>query len=134
MSKNAKDFFIVEVLAIIMSLTPLLLMWLTPRMVGEAMSEELFIFTEGLALYIVFPALSLLMSLIFAFLGMRWFISILAMPCALLFAATTYFPIGWLSVLVFGAAYGVIGMIVAWPVERYKKRKDEDAKYMGRKL
>ncbi len=134
MNKNVRDFLIVEVLAIIMSLVPLLLLWLTPGMVGEPMNEELFLFTEGLALYIVFPALSLILSFICAWLGMRWFVAILTMPCALIFAATTYFAIGWTAVFVYAVAYAIIGMVAAWPAERYKRRKDEDARYIGKKL
>lgn len=134
MNKNARDFFIVEVLAIIMSLVPLLLMWLTPQMTGEAMNEELFVFTEGLALYITYPTLSLLLSFICAWVGMRWFISILTIPCALLFAGTTYFAIGWLGILIYGVIYAVMGTLAAWPVDRYKRRKEADAKYLGKRL
>ena len=134
MSKNTRDFFTVEILAIVMSFVPMLLMWLVPQITDEVANEDMALFIYGAVVYLTYPAFNLLISFMCAWFGVEWYISILSIPCALIFAATTYYPVDLVSVLIYGLVYAAIGAIAAYPMSRYKKRKDADAKYLGKRL
>ncbi len=131
---RTKNIFTVELLALLFSLVPMLLTWLVPRLMGEASQEELFLFVGGATIYIVYPLLSLILSFICSWTGMDWYIAILSVPCAYIFAGITYFPFDIVSMLVYCPIYALLGAAVAFPVSRYKKRKDADARYLGKKL
>ena len=134
MSKNTRDFFTVEILAIILSFVPLLFMWLIPKMTNEAANDDMALFVYGMVVFMTYPALNLLISFLCSWFGINWYISILSAPCALIFAATTYYPVDLLSGVIYCLIYAVLGAAVAFPVSRYKRRKDEDAKYLGKRL
>ena len=123
---------IIEGLAILLSMLPLALMWVLPNMLEEVVGAELELFVGGLSIYILYPALSLVISFICAWFSMEWYIAILSVPCAFFLAAITYFPAAMVDILLFVPGYAAVGALIAWPISRYKKRKSETDRMLGK--
>lgn len=136
MSEKAKKIFIVEMLAIVLSLLPLLMQFVVPLVFGEELNEEMLEFIIGLVIFFVFPAVSILCGFFCALGGMDWISASLPGGIGFFLACITYMTsaVPILNALLFSAVYISLAMLPAYLTQRYKTRREERDKTLGRRL
>ena len=142
MSEKNKRILVVELIAIILSLLPVLLYLVVPTFTptgavvekGSALAEqyepERILFIAQACIYIGFPLISILASFFFAFFRFEWYLAMSAGPVSFLFAC--YIVVGpanlsalgitFFVVLLYTFAYAVLGSIIAYPTARLRAK------------
>lgn len=146
MSDKTKKIIIVEVVAIVLSLLPLLLLRVIPAVsesgeffaVGSPEAEpfeaERVFFVCSLCIYLVYPLVTALTAFFFAFFQYEWYLSIL--PGVMGFILSSFIMrLDVVTVLVFSCVCALAGLALALPTAwlRAKHLKKDEQRY-GRRL
>ena len=142
MSERNKRIFVVELIAIALSLLPLLFYFIIPAVTPEGQTiartdpaaapyeADRLLFIGQLCIFIGFPLISLLAGFFFAFFYFEWYLAMSAGPVSFLFSC--YIVVGHANLLLLGitfpvvllytVAYTALGAIVAFPTARLRAR------------
>lgn len=147
MSDKTKKIIIVEVVAIVLSLLPLLLLLQVMPAVSEsgelfavgtpeaaAMEEERQFFIKGLCIYLIYPLTTALAAFFFAFFQYEWYLAIL--PGVMGFILSGFImQLDVVTVVVFSCVCALAGLALALPTAwlRGKHLKKDEQRY-GRRL
>jgi len=138
MSEKTKKILVIEIVALVLSLLPLLLIAVIPGVdaagnileAGTELSPELeqerMFFIISLCVYMIFPFLSLVLGVFFPFFQYEWYLAALPGPMIVFFSGVFILGLDIGSVLIFMAIYFGIGCLGALPIIAFKKRREKD--------
>lgn len=138
MSEKTKKILVIEIIALVLSLLPLLLMAVVPGVdaagnildagteLPPEIEQERMFFIVSLCLYMIFPFLSLVLGIFFPFFQYEWYFAALPGSMIVFFSGLFIMGLDIVSVLISMVIYFGIGCLGALPIISFKKRREKN--------